>query len=232
MLIGGMQTLTLVDFPGCLAATIFTAGCNFRCHFCHNPELVFGSDAEHLSEKEVLDFLQKRKAFLDGICITGGEPTIHRDLDEFIKKIKKMNLKVKLDTNGTNYQMLKKLINEKLIDYVAMDIKAPWSKYEKVVNQRIDVGKIKKSAALLLSNVVRYEFRSTILPSLHPKKDIIEMAGQIRGADKYYLQQFKPFDKMVNEEYKNSRPYKSAELKKIKDQIKKYVKVCEVRENL
>jgi len=232
MLIGGMQTLTLVDFPGCLAATIFTAGCNFRCHFCHNPELVFGLDAKHLSEKEVLDFLQKRKAFLDGICITGGEPTIHRDLDEFIKKIKKMNLKVKLDTNGTNYQMLKKLINEKLIDYVAMDIKAPWNKYEKVVNQRIDVGKIKKSVALLLSNVVSYEFRSTILPSLHPKKDIIEMAGQIRGADQYYLQQFKPFDKMVNEEYKNSRPYKSAELKKIKDQIKKYVKVCEVRENL
>ncbi len=233
MKISAMQTLTLIDYPGQVAATVFTFGCSFRCHFCHNPELVLPSQkVKTLSEKDILEFLEKRKDFLDGLCITGGEPTIWKDLPEFIKKVKKKKLKVKLDTNGTNPEMLKDLIEKKLIDYVAMDIKAPWDKYENIVGKKIDIKKIKKSAKLLLDGKLDYEFRSTILPRLHPVKDIIQMAEQIKGAHKYYLQQFKPFAKMVNKEYINEKPYRQADLKKICIKIKPMFKKCEVRENV
>jgi pyruvate formate lyase activating enzyme len=233
MLIGGIQTLTLIDYPGAIAATIFTLGCNFRCRFCHNPELVLmKKDTASLKEEEVFEFLQSRKEFLDGVCITGGEPTIHKDLPEFIKKIKDLNLKVKLDTNGSNFTMLKDLIENKLIDYVAMDIKGPWEKYDKITNGKVDVSQIKKSAAYLLKNLVEYEFRSTILPSLHTKKDIIEIAQQIKGARKFYLQQFKPFAKMVDERFKSARPYKQKDLIKIKNKIKPWFEVCRIRENI
>ncbi|HUT22695.1 MAG TPA: anaerobic ribonucleoside-triphosphate reductase activating protein [Candidatus Bipolaricaulota bacterium] len=233
MKIGGMQTLTLIDYPGAVAATIFLLGCNLRCHFCHNPELVLGDEAaEKLNAKEIFDFLQSRREFLEGVCITGGEPTIWRDLPDFIDKIKEMGFKVKLDTNGTNYKMLGDLINQKKIDYVAMDIKAPWDKYEQVVGRKVNIVQIKKSAHLLLSGSVDYEFRSTVLPVLHKKEDLIAMARQIKGAKRYYLQQFKPFAKMVDKEYKNAVSYKSVDLQKIKNQIKQWFEVCQIRENL
>jgi len=233
MKISAIQTLTLIDYPGQVAATIFTFGCSFRCHFCHNPELVLPAQkVKILLEKDILEFLEKRRQFLDGLCITGGEPTIWKDLPKFIKKVKRMDLNVKLDINGTNPEMLKKLIDEKLIDYVAMDIKAPWNKYEKVVNKKIDIKKIKKSAKILLDGKLDYEFRSTILPRLHPIKDIIEMAEQIKGAERYYLQQFKPFAKMVNKEYVNEKSYRHVDLKKICQKIKPMFKKCEVRENV
>jgi pyruvate formate lyase activating enzyme len=233
MKIGGMQTLTLIDYPGAVAATIFLLGCNLRCHFCHNPELVLADDAaEILKVKEVIDFLKTRREFLDGVCITGGEPTIWRDLPDFIDKIKGMGFKVKLDTNGTNYKMLSDLIKQKRIDYVAMDIKAPWDKYEQVVGRKVNIAQIKKSAHLLLSGAVEYEFRSTILPALHKKEDLIAMAKQIKGAKRYYLQQFKPFAKMVDKEYKKAASFKSVDLQKIRGKIKTWFEFCQIRENL
>jgi len=214
MLIGGIQKTTLIDYPGKIASTIFTIGCNFRCPFCHNPELV-NNTATQLEEVEILNFFESRKNLLDAICITGGEPTIHVDLPDFIKKIKDMGFAVKLDTNGTNPKMLQELLDKKLIDYVAMDIKAPWSKYQEVVRQPIDVEAVKKSVEILKNNEIDYEFRSTVLPKLHTKEDLIEMANQIKGADKYFLQKFRAVGDLVDVDFKTEKIYTSKELNDI-----------------
>jgi len=227
MLIGGLQKTTLIDYPNKLAATIFTLGCNFRCSFCHNAELVFRS-AEPISEEDIFDFLKQRKNFLQAICVTGGEPTIHDDLDQLIKKIKQFGFLVKLDTNGTAPKVIEKLIKNKLIDYIAMDIKAPWSKYKQITGVDRDIEKIKKSVDLLMQNKVDYEFRSTIVKELHPREDIIQMAEQIKGAKKYYLQQFRSAEKLVNPQCRYSS-YTNKELNGIINEINDNFDICELR---
>ncbi len=228
MKIGGYQKTTLIDYSGKVAATIFTVGCNFRCSFCHNPDLVWGGDGEFEVEK-ILQDIENRKDLLDGICLTGGEPTMQADLPEFIAELKKLGMAVKLDTNGTNYAMLKKLIDEKLIDYTAMDIKAPWVKYEQVTQMPVNIENVKKSATLLIAQGDKAEFRSTILPALHSAEDIVEMARQIKGAEKYYLQQFKPAEKLVNQKFTEERPFTQAEIKAIYEQIKPWFKKSRIR---
>ena len=191
MNISGLQKLTLLDFPGRLAATVFLGGCNFRCPFCHNATLVLNpAECERIDEEEFLSFLALRKGKLSGVCITGGEPTLYPTLKDFIKKIKEMSFAVKLDTNGTNPDLLCELITEGLVDYVAMDIKNSREKYPLSVGVDIDIEKIERSVKTLLLGKVDYEFRTTVVRELHDTCDFLAISEWIKGAKRYFLQTF------------------------------------------
>ncbi len=228
MLIGGLQKTTLLDYPDKVAATIFTIGCNFRCSFCHNPDIVKGI-ARVIAVDDVLSFLKKRKSLIDAVCITGGEPTVQGGLRSFVKKIKELGLLVKLDTNGSRPEILEKLLEEKMIDYIAMDIKAPWENYSKVVCRKVDLDNFKKSVTIILKSGLPHEFRSTVLPALHSREDIISMATQIKGADKYFLQQFQASKKLVNPNFVVESTYTKKELNEIVQEIKDWFRICRVR---
>lgn len=229
MLITGLQKTSLVDFPNKIAAVIFTSSCNFYCGFCHNPELVDPNQKlPEIPEQEILEFLEKRKKILDGVVITGGEPIIYNDLPEFIKKIKKLGLLIKLDTNGTNPEMTKKLLTNKLISYIAMDIKGPLSKYEKITNRSVDLEKIKKSVDLIKKSGIDYEFRTTVVPTLLKKKDFQEIGKWLKGSKNYYLQQFRN-QKTLDPKLKNVQPYLEEKLYEFAKIMKKYVKNVAVR---
>ncbi len=192
MNIHGFNKSTLLDYPKHLAATIFVGGCNMRCPFCHNASLVLRPNTQPIIDKdEILAYLVKRKNVLEGVCITGGEPTLYPELPLFIDKIKDIGLKVKLDTNGTNPAMMKYLADSKMIDYVAMDIKNSREKYKDTAgNKDISMDKINESVSLLLSDIVKYEFRTTIVNELHTKSDIEAIGSWIKGAKAYYLQAY------------------------------------------
>lgn len=212
MLILGLSKTTLLDFPGRVAATIFTGGCNFRCPFCHNKELVLNHQSvTPYGEKEIFEFLQKRKRVLTGVCITGGEPTLQNDLPDFIKHIKELGYQVKLDTNGTNPGMLEWLIKEHLIDYCAMDIKnapekyaltaglLPCSKPQQDASMRLPsmpethgiLSAVSESVRILTAQqIIPYEFRTTVVKELHGQDDVLAIAGWIAGAKAYFLQSY------------------------------------------
>ena len=187
-----MQKLTLLDFPGKTAATIFTLGCNLLCPFCHNALLVTDIRvADIISEDEVLTYLKKRAGILDGVCITGGEPCLQKDLPDFIRKIKEIGLSVKLDTNGTRPDVLRALINDRLLDYVAMDIKNCREKYAETTGiPDFDLSAVEESVSLLLEGRVDFEFRTTVVRELHTPEDICKIAEWISGAPRYFLQNF------------------------------------------
>jgi len=197
MQIVGLQKTTLLDYPGKVAATIFVGGCNFCCPFCHNGDLVKGIYREILSEEDVLNFLKKRKGILEGVCITGGEPTLQPDLEEFIIKVKELDYPVKLDTNGYRPDILKKLVENKRIDYVAMDIKSSPDGYNVAGGREIDIDVIKESVKYLLSDVIDYEFRTTLVEELHSIDTIKEIGVWIEGASKYYLQMYEESDNVM-----------------------------------
>lgn len=229
--IGGLQKLTLIDFPGRLAATIFLTGCNFRCPFCYSSELVLPEKIKKqpkISQKDFFKFLKERKKLIEAIVICGGEPVISKGLIPFIKKIKKMGFLVKLDTNGSDPELLKKLIDQKLIDYVAMDLKGPKENYSKIAGVKVDIKKIQKSIDILKEGKVDYEFRSTIAPSLHVKEDIIEMAKWIRGAKRYYLQNFRS-EKTIDPKFEKIKPYPQEFLLEIQKIISPFFETCQVR---
>jgi len=248
MLIGGLQKITLIDFPGKIAATVFLSGCSFRCPWCYNPELVLPEkikDHPKIPEKDFFDFLKDRKNLLEGVCITGGEPTINEDLPDFIKKIKKLDYLVKLDTNGSNPKMLKELIADKLIDYVAMDIKAPREKYNETIGmfeqcQPIDpnsslncwsqkiLDNVEESVNILKEGNVDFEFRTTIIPTFHKKEDIVKIVRWISPAKKYFLQNFRP-EKTVNPEFLKIKPYTLKYILGIQKAIAPFFEVCQVR---
>ena len=192
MKIHGFQKMTMLDFPGHVACTIFTAGCNMRCPFCHNARLVTHIENEdEWSEAEVLEYIEKRKGLLDGVCVTGGEPTLQRDLPEFLRKIKAFGLKIKLDTNGTNPAMLKNLIDEGLLDYVAMDIKNSKEEYGNTIGiNGFSLSDVEQSIAILMEDKVDYEFRTTVVAELHTKESLLSAAKLISGAKVWYLQSF------------------------------------------
>lgn len=230
MIIKGFQQLTLIDFPKKLAAIIFTAGCNWRCHYCYNKSLAFNSpELPIIEEDKIFEFLKKRKGLLDGIVITGGEPTIHKDLPKFIQKIKNLNFLVKLDTNGTNPEMIKYLIERNLIDYIAMDIKNSLNKYEETVAVKVDKEKIKETIKTIISSNVDYEFRTTTLPKLMSKEDFIEISKLIKGSKKYCLQQFKAMKNLIDPSYTNEKNFTEPELIEIKNSLKDHFKEIEIR---
>ncbi len=229
--IGGLQKLTLIDFPGRLAATVFLTGCNFRCPFCYSSELVLPEKIKKqpkISEKELFKFLKERKELIDAVVLCGGEPLTSKGLVPLIKKIKKMGFLVKLDTNGSDPALLKKLIDEKLVDYVAMDIKGPKERYSEFAGVKVNIKKIQKSIDILKEGKVDCEFRSTIVPTLHKKEDVIEMAKWIRGAKKYYLQNFRP-EKTIDPKFEKVKPYPEEYLLEIQKAIAPFFEVCQVR---
>lgn len=189
--IQGMQKLTLLDYPGKVACTLFTSGCNFRCPFCHNAELVVGTEAPPLSEEEVLAFLKKRAGLLDGVCISGGEPLLQRELGAFLQSVRQLGYQIKLDTNGSQPQALKELVAQGLVDYVAMDIKNAPDKYAKTIGiADIDLQSVIESVEFLLSGAVDYEFRTTVVKELHSPGDFLQIGQWIKGAKRYFLQGF------------------------------------------
>lgn len=231
MIIGGLQKMTLIDYPGKLSCTVFLTGCSFCCPWCYSSELVLPEKIKlqpKISTEYFFEFLKKRKGFLEGVCVCGGEPTINKELPEFFKKIKKMGYLIKLDTNGSNPKMLKELIDKKLVDYVAMDIKAPKEKYSQAAGVKVDIEKIQKSIDILKEGKVDYEFRSTIMPKIHSKKDIINMAKWIKGARAYYLQQFRP-EKTINPKFEKFRPYSDKDFTDIHKVISPFFEICRIR---
>ncbi len=191
MYIKGLQKLTLLDYPEKMACTVFTAGCNFKCPFCHNASLVFNRDDDRISEDEFFGFLNKRIGVIDGVCVTGGEPTLQKDIVQFISKIKELGFLVKLDTNGYRPDVLKYLVDNKMIDYVAMDIKNCKEKYAVTAGiDNLDISLIEESVDYLLADAVDYEFRTTVVKEYHTPDDFIKIGEWLAGAKRYFLQGF------------------------------------------
>ena len=241
MFIGGLEKFTLIDYPKKIACTVFTLGCNFRCQFCHNPELIMAKEnSPRVSEREFFKFLKNRIGKLDGVCITGGEPAIQDDIIKFIKKIKKLGFLVKFDTNGIRPDIIKELVTEKLIDYIAMDIKAPLglksqtpnsksqtnpkfqiTKYEDVIGVKIDIEKIKESASVIMSSPIDYEFRTTAVPGIHTEENFIEIGKWLNGAKAYYIQEYREI-KIFDEKLKNTTRGKTLDIDAIAGKLKEY----------
>ena len=200
MEIHGLVKTTLLDYPQHVAATVFTGGCNFRCPFCHNKDLVLHPNSVPLiHEDELFSFLKKRHGVLDGVCITGGEPSLQPDLISFIRKIKELGFLVKLDTNGYCPEVLHQLLEEHLLDYVAMDIKNSPEKYTLTAGlYHLDLDKINRSIALLLACSIPYEFRTTLVSELHTTEDMIKIGQWIKGASAYFLQAYKESDSVIS----------------------------------
>lgn len=217
MRISGIQKLTLLDYPGKTACIIFCYGCNFICPFCHNALLVTEKAESFVSEEEIFAFLKKRQGVLDGVCVTGGEPTLQKDLKGFLGKIKDMGYSVKLDTNGYKPDTLKEIIDEGLCDYVAMDIKNSFEKYALTVGREIDTDKILESIAILKEGRVPCEFRTTVVKDFHTKEDIKEIAELLKGDIPWYLQQFKDSGQLIEE---GLSPYGKAEMAELTETAK------------
>ena len=198
MIILGMEKLSLVDYPNNVCAVLFTSGCNFRCPFCHNSGIVM-EDFKPLNNIEIFDFLKERRKFLDGVCVSGGEPTLQPDLVDFIRKIKELGFKVKLDTNGTNPKVLEELLALKLIDYVAMDIKNSFEKYPlTTATENVIIKDIKESIEILKKNNIDYEFRTTLIKEFHTEEEIHKISEILKGAKRLYLQRYISSDNCIN----------------------------------
>lgn len=227
MKISGFQKMTLLDFPGKVACTIFTFGCNLRCPFCHNASLVLGGATESHTEEEILSYLEKRKGLLDGVCITGGEPLLQSDIRDFIKKIKALGYAVKLDTNGCYPEKLKALVNDGLVDYVAMDIKNCLDEYGKTVGIKdFDTAPIKESIEFLVNGNVEFEFRTTVVKELHSTNGIKALAEEIKGAKRYFLQSFVDSGDLIGE---NLSAHDKETLEKMKAEAQKTLNIVEIR---
>lgn len=231
MLIGGLQKSSLIDFRGKIAAVVFLQGCNFYCPYCHNPELVIPMLLHPLSKENLFSFLKTRINKLDGVVISGGEPTIHKDLPEFIREIKNMGFLIKLDTNGTNPIMLEKLINEKLVDYAAMDIKTSLDEYKKVVRREINISDILKSMKILAEGKIDYEFRTTVVKGLLTFDNFSKINDTFKTMPKikrYYLQKFQK-SKHIDEAFLNAETFEDDDFQKLKNLFKETVEFCMVR---
>lgn len=229
MLIGGFQKTSLIDYPGKVCAIIFTAGCSFRCGYCHNPELVYPDKfPKRIPAKDIFQFLKKRQKKIDAVTITGGEPTLQPDLVDFMRSIKKLGFLIKLDSNGTLPQVLKKIIDNKLVDYIAMDIKAPLEKYSQVTYTNVDTINIRHSIELIMNSDVPYEFRTTIVKSQLSQNDLIGIGKMIKGAQLYALQKFIP-TKTNKKEFLKEKTYSDKEFTLIQAALKPYVVKCIVR---
>lgn len=239
MIIAGLQKTTLIDFPDKIACIVFLAGCNFRCPWCYSSELVLPLkivNQPRVSEKEFFDFLRERQGLLDGVVVCGGEPTINKELPQFIEKIKQLGqpaggFAVKLDTNGSSPAMLKDLVAKKLINYVAMDIKISPENfvYKNIMGEGVKIEDIKESAEFLKADKIPFEFRTTVIPKVHKKEDFLEIAKWIGGKNvTYYLQNFRP-EKTIDPEFEKIRPFENKFLEDIVKEISPYFKLCQLR---
>ncbi|MCX8164561.1 MAG: anaerobic ribonucleoside-triphosphate reductase activating protein [Aquificaceae bacterium] len=227
--VGGLQEFTLIDFPGRPACVIFTQGCNFRCGYCYNVELVlperFGNT---MPLEEIFDFLNNRVGLLEGVVITGGEPTVQQGLEDFMASVKALNYPIKLDTNGSRPDVLKRLLEKGLLDYVAMDVKAPLYKYSQVCGVHVEVDKILESIRIIMSSGVDYEFRTTLLKEQLTEGDIVSIAKLIKGAKRFYLQRFIP-GKTLDPKLSKGQSYSEEELNSIVQSIKDHFEECSFR---
>ena len=247
MIIAGLQKTTLIDYPGKIACVVFLAACNFRCPWCYSSELVLPvkiAKQPRVLDKEFFDFLRQRKGLLEGVVICGGEPTVNKDLPQFLQKIKNLGYSIKLDTNGSNPEMLKDLANSQLIDYVAMDIKLnpkphtlnPKITYEMIMGEGVTMDKIRESAEFLKIHSASsgqggfdFEFRTTCVPGAHQREDFLEIAKWIGGENvKYYLQNFRA-EKTIDPEFEKVRPFENKFLQDIAKEISPYFKTCHTR---
>lgn len=228
MKICGFQKTTLLDFPGHVAATVFTGGCNFRCPFCHNAGLVLDPEEQPaIPEEEVLAHLRKRRGMLEGVCITGGEPTLQPDLAGFIAKLKELGYLVKLDTNGYRPRVLQELIEAKLVDYVAMDVKASVENYPAACGcARMDVSRIEESIAILKSDRVPYEFRTTVVDGIHTVEEFDSIGRLLEGSSAYYLQGFEESENVMCAGF---RAFPAETMKEMAEIAGKYVDKVEIR---
>jgi pyruvate formate lyase activating enzyme len=232
VVIKGIQKTTFVDYPGKIAATVFTWGCNFRCVFCHNSSLVDidkGKELPIIPEAEIIAYLKGRTHQLEGVCISGGEPTIHPDLPEFISQVKALGYSIKLDTNGTNPQMLEALLRDGLLDYIAMDIKGPIGLYSQIVNREVNEADILRSIDIIRDSKVQYEFRTTVLPTFHHDADIDNVGCMLRGAQHYSLQQFRASEGVLNPAFHLAESYTKLELTAMARKFEPFVKKVTVR---
>jgi pyruvate formate lyase activating enzyme len=227
MIIKGLQKQTVLDYPGKLACTIFTFGCNFRCGYCHNPELITDDGRLQVSQEDIFKFLEERKGFLDGVCITGGEPTLNSDLPEFMARIKDMGFLVKLDTNGSNPKRLEEIIRRKIVDYIAMDIKAPLDSYDKITNVSVNKEDIQKSVELI-RDFGEYEFRTTVVPGLFDEEAARKIGEWLKGSKRFYLQNFKGV-KTLDKSFLEKKPFTKEELSVFCNTLKPFFGICDIR---
>ncbi|MFH0928942.1 MAG: anaerobic ribonucleoside-triphosphate reductase activating protein [Candidatus Aenigmatarchaeota archaeon] len=227
MIIKGLERQTVLDYPGKLACTVFLFGCNFRCSFCHNPELIVDDGRAEIKLEDVLEFLKERKGFIDGVCITGGEPTLNKDLPDFISKIKAMGFSVKLDTNGSNPSMLEELISKNLIDYIAMDIKAPLEKYDDVAKVSVNKKNIQKSVDIV-KGLSDYEFRTTVVPGMFDESDAKNIGEWLKGSKRFYIQQFRGI-KTLDKSLVGKKSFSKNEIENFHNIIKPFFGRCEIR---
>ena len=227
MLIKGLQKTTLLDFPGKVACTVFTGGCNFRCPFCHNASLVLSpKENPDLPQEQFFSFLEKRKGILDGVCVTGGEPLLQYDIIPFIERIHSMGFAVKLDTNGSYPVRLREIVELGIVDYVAMDIKNCRKKYALTAGVDGDVSGVFESIEYIMSCGVPYEFRTTVVKELHTPDDILSIAKDIKGAQKYFLQAFKDSGDLICPDFSAHTEQIMRDMCRLAAQ---YVDLCEVR---
>ena len=226
MLIKGFQKTTLLDFPSKVASTVFTGGCNFRCPFCHNASLVTHIDSEYISEEDIFAYLKKRKVILDGVCITGGEPLLQKDIGDFCQKLRELGLLIKLDTNGSQTDKLRELADAGLVDYIAMDIKNSKALYAKTCGLSEFPSDIEKSVNFIMNAGIPYEFRTTVVRELHTKESIRELSVWISGATHYYLQSFKDSGDLISD---GLSAYTDAEMEELLEIAKEYVPSAQLR---
>ncbi len=228
MIIKGLQKLTLLDFPERIAATVFTGGCNFRCPFCHNASLVLPDRfADNISEREVMDFLRSRVGRLGGVCISGGEPTLQPDLPMFIRRVRGLGLAVKLDTNGYRPDVLRRLLDEGLLDYVAMDIKSSREGYARAVGlDQLDISKIEESIRLLRQGSVPFEFRTTVVKGLHTEDDIRGIGEWLAGGDKLFLQTFTDSGDLIGD---GLGAFSPAQMRRFAETLREYIPAVQLR---
>ncbi|MEX2013910.1 MAG: anaerobic ribonucleoside-triphosphate reductase activating protein [Parcubacteria group bacterium] len=229
MIFGGFTPFSLIDYPGKTAGMVYTIGCNFRCAYCHNPELVDETVETTYPEAFVLSFLEGRQGMLDGLVITGGEPTMHGEkLLSFMKQVKDLGFLVKLDTNGTNPEFITTAIQDGLVDYIAMDVKAPLSTYHRTVSRPVNTGAIHASINLLRNSSIEYEFRTTVIKALLSPENLEKIASEISGAKRYFLQKFVPTN-ILNPQFKRKVSYTDDEFKAFQETAAKYVEYCGIR---
>jgi pyruvate formate lyase activating enzyme len=224
----GFVKTSLVDYPGNIVSTMFLGGCNFKCPFCHNPELA-GNKGMKLDKEKIFSYLKKRKGLIDGVCVSGGEPTLYLELPKLLKEIKDLGLLVKVDTNGSNPEMVKKIIDEKLVDYIAMDIKSSFENYDKASGVDVDLNNIQESINILKNSEIDYEFRTTMVPSFVKMEDFESVCKSLEGANKFFIQQFDPKNNLINNQLKKERLYPPSDMEDFLTLAKPYFKVCGLR---